>query len=134
MKLGLLIATLILYPMLCHADANEDAEKAAWIAEQEINNQATLKKVSPKWADGCLSATTPYIAKNRKIKDGLTPKFNAQQTCALLTDNPKVQSNLKTAKNLKFQGCIDGIGMAMEMFDKTATNEKRKKILAEYCM
>lgn len=128
------IIYLILFLTINFAFANEDAEKEKWIAETEKNNLETLKKIDSKWVNGCVSATTIYIGKNRKIKDGLTPKFNAQNVCALISSDDDVKAHLKSGKDLKFKGCVDGIAMSMQMFDKSATNQKRKEIIAEYCL
>jgi hypothetical protein len=131
MKTTLFIATF-LFSLLCFAGFNDQLEKAKWIATTQTRNKAILDKVDQNWVGGCLNSTVVYIGKNRKINDGLTPQFNAETVCALVSD--KVIEHIKSGKNLKFQGCIDGIGVVMEMFDKTASNQKRKEVMAEYCI
>ena len=114
--------------------AGEQADKAKWLAETDKTSKATLKKVDQKWVVGCTMATTVYVSKNRKINDGTTPDFNAQNICALLSDDEQVKAHLKSGKDLKHQGCIDGIGMSMQIFDKSASNQKRKEVMIEYCL
>ncbi len=128
------IFLLLIGGNFCLAQSTPDAEKQKWIEDTQKQNRELLKKVDQDWVHGCLPATTVYVSKNRKINDGLSPSFNAEQICAILTDEPTVVEHLKNKKKLKFQGCLDGVGMAMQMFDKKATNQKRKEVLAEYCM
>lgn len=133
MKYGLLIVFTFLGSFAFASSTTEDTEKVKWIAETSGTNKEKLKKVDQTWVAGCLKKTAVYISKNRKINDGLSAEFNAENICALLTSDDEVKKHLKNNKDLKFQGCIDGIAMSMQMFDKSASNQKRKEVLAQYC-
>lgn len=130
---SVLVATLF-YFELALADKKQDEEKAKWIADTQKMNQETLKKVNPQWVSGCLSGATRYVAKYRKINDGTTPQYNAENICMLISDEEQVKAHIKVGKDLKHLGCVDGIGMSMQMFDREASNQKRKEVMIEYCM
>lgn len=133
MKKALFIA-LATIGLVVFAKTNGLSEKEKFIADTTARTNETLNKANQDWVSGCVSATTAYVSKNRNINDGLTAEFNARNICAVASDNDQVKAALETKKNLKFEGCLNGLGMAMEMLEKYASDQKRKNVLAEYCM
>lgn len=130
----ILFLALAIIGLVAFAKTTVLSEKDKFIADTTARTNEALKKVNQDWVSGCVAATTIYVSKNRNFNDGLTPEFNARNICAVVSDNDQVKFALKIKKNLKFEGCLNGIGMAMEMLDRNATDQKRKQVLAEYCL
>ena len=74
---------------ICFAEKQEqiDKERKEMVTRNTTTNRAKLKKVNEDWVGGCVTATLVYVSKHRKIDDGLSPSYNAETICALISDN-----------------------------------------------